>query len=261
MQRYARLYVAFAKNSFLNALEYRLSFIIWSIATICYAIVYVASIQFIFAHVQTIGGWRLEQMLVLAATVMIVDGIVESIFGENMNALSGLINRGELDFVLSKPVNTRFYVSTRKFDWDPLVQVVIGCGLLWYAIGLLAQPIAWHGVLLYLALVVCACLIAYSLWFMIISATFFAGRLNNVGHLYSNLIETARVPTDVFRGVLRIGADVCAAGGVHRHGPQPSPDGPAQPRLRPRRLRHDRRPPHPLPPLLAPGTDQILQRE
>ena len=89
MQRYARLYVAFAKNSFLNALEYRLSFIIWSIATICYAIVYVASIQFIFAHVQTIGGWRLEQMLVLAATVMIVDGIVESIFGENMNALSG----------------------------------------------------------------------------------------------------------------------------------------------------------------------------
>ena len=126
------------KNSILNALEYRLSFTIWSIATICYAIVYVASIQFIFAHVQTIGGWRLEQMLVLAATVMIVDGIVESIFGENMNALSGLINRGELDFVLSKPVNTRFYVSTRKFDWDPLVQVVIGCGLLWYAIGLLA---------------------------------------------------------------------------------------------------------------------------
>ena len=205
MQRYARLYVAFAKNSFLNALEYRLSFIIWSIATICYAIVYVASIQFIFAHVQTIGGWRLEQMLVLAATVMIVDGIVESIFGENMNALSGLINRGELDFVLSKPVNTRFYVSTRKFDWDPLVQVVIGCGLLWYAIGLLAEPITWYGVLLYLALVVCASLIAYSLWFSIISATFFAGRLNNVGHLYYNLIETARVPTDVFRGVLRIG--------------------------------------------------------
>ena len=28
-------------------------------------------------------------------TVMIVDGIVESIFGENMRALSGLINRGE----------------------------------------------------------------------------------------------------------------------------------------------------------------------
>ena len=53
--------------------------------------------------------------------------------------------------------------------------------------------------LLYLALVVCACLIsAYSLWFSIISATFFAGRLNNVGHLYYNLIETARVPTDVF---------------------------------------------------------------
>ena len=261
MQRYARLYVAFAKNSILNALEYRLSFTIWSIATICYAIVYVASIQFIFAHVQTIGGWRLEQMLVLAATVMIVDGIVESIFGENMNALSGLINRGELDFVLSKPVNTRFYVSTRKFDWDPLVQVVIGGGLLWYAIGLLAEPITWYGVLLYLALVVCACLIAYSLWFMIISATFFAGRLNNVGHLYSNLIETARV---AYRCLSRCAAhrpDVRAAGGVHRHGPQPSPHGPAQPRLRPRRLRHDRRPPNPLPPLLALGTDQILQRE
>lgn len=205
MERYARLYLAFAKNSFLNALEYRLSFTIWSVATICYAVVYVASVQIIFGHVQTIGGWRMEQMLVLAATVMIVDGIVESIFGENMNALSGLINRGELDFVLSKPVNTRFYVSTRKFDWDPLVQVAIGGGLMWYAVGLLAQPITWHGALLYAALVVCACLIAYSLWFIIISATFYAGRLNNVGHLYYNLFEVARIPTDIFRGALRIG--------------------------------------------------------
>ena len=205
MERYARLYLAFAKNSFLNALEYRLSFTIWSVATICYAVVYVASVQIIFGHVQTIGGWRMEQMLVLAATVMIVDGIVESIFGENMNALSGLINRGELDFVLSKPVNTRFYVSTRKFDWDPLVQVVIGGGVLWYAIGLLAEPVSWYGALLYLVMVVCACLIAYSLWFIIISITFWVGRLNNVGHLYYNLIETARIPTDVFRGLLRLG--------------------------------------------------------
>ena len=204
MVRYGRLYVAFAKNSILNALEYRLSFTVWSIATICYAIVYVSSIQFIFGHVQTIGGWRVEHMLVLAATVMIVDGIVESIFGENMNALSGLINRGELDFVLSKPVNTRFYVSTRKFDWDPLVQVFIGGGVLWYAVGLLAEPVTWHGALLYLALVVCACLIAYALWFIIITGTFYAGRLNNVGHLYYNLFEIARVPTNVFRGALRL---------------------------------------------------------
>ena len=187
----------FAKNSFLNALEYRLSFTVWSIATICYTAVYVASVQIIFNHVQTIGGWRVEQMLVLAATVMIVDGIVESIFGENMNALSGLINRGELDFVLSKPVNTRFYVSTRKFDWDPLVQVVLGGGVLWYAISLLAEPVTWFGALLYLGMVACACLIAYSLWFIVISVTFFVGRLNNVGHLYYNLIEASRVPTDV----------------------------------------------------------------
>ena len=205
MQRYVRLYLAFAKNSILDSLEYRLSFTVWSIATVLLAVVYVLSIQFIFAHVQSVAGWHMEQMLVLAATVMIVDGIVESIFGENMNALSGLINRGELDFVLSKPVSSRFYVSMRRFDWDPLVQVVTGCAVLWYAIGLLAQPIAWHGALLYAGLILCASLMAYSLWFMVVSVTFWAGRLNNVANLYYNFIEIARVPTDVFRGPLRIG--------------------------------------------------------
>ena len=79
MQRYVRLYLAFAKNSILDSLEYRLSFTVWSIATVLLAVVYVLSIQFIFAHVQSVAGWRMEQMLVLAATVMIVDGIVESI--------------------------------------------------------------------------------------------------------------------------------------------------------------------------------------
>lgn len=205
MQRYARLYLAFVKNSTLTALEYRLSFMIWSTATILLAVVYVLSVQFIFAHVQTIAGWRMEQMLVLAATVMIVNGIVESIFGVNMNEFTKLINRGELDFVLNKPVSTRFYVSTRWFDWEPLVQVVTGCAVLWYAIGMLAQSIAWHGALLYVGLVLCASLMAYSLWFMVVSVTFWAGRLNNVANLYYNFIEIARVPTDVFRGPLRIG--------------------------------------------------------
>ena len=102
-------------------------------------------------------------------------------------------------------MNTRFYVSTRKFDWDPLVQVVLGGGVLWYAISLLAEPVTWFGALLYLGMIVCACLIAYSLWFIIISVTFFVGRLNNVAHLYYNLIEASRVPTDVFRGALRLG--------------------------------------------------------
>ena len=76
----------------------------------------------------------------LAATVMIVDGIVESIFGENMNALSGIINRGELDFVLEQAGEARASMSQRgKFDWDPLVQVVTRMRLvLWYAIGMLA---------------------------------------------------------------------------------------------------------------------------
>ena len=148
MQRYGRLYLAFAKNSFLNALEYRLSFTVWSIATICYAVVYVASIQIIFGHVQTIGGWRVEQMLVLAATVMIVDGIVESIFGENMNALSGLINRGELDFVLEQAGEhalLRFDSQVRLgpagaggYRLRSFVVRDLACS---------AQPIAWHGVL------------------------------------------------------------------------------------------------------------------
>lgn len=205
MNRYLRLYAAFAKNSILNALEYRLSTVVWSVATILYSAVYVASIHFIFGHVQAIAGWRMEHMLVLAATVMLVDGIVETIFGENMNALSDIINRGELDFVLSKPVSARFYVSTRKFDWDPLVQVLIGGGVLWYAVSLFGEPVAWPGALLYLALVVCACLIAYSLWFMAVSTVFWAGRLRNIAYLYYNFIEVARVPTDVFRGALRLG--------------------------------------------------------
>ncbi len=205
MVRYLRLYAAFAKNSILNALEYRLSTAVWSVSTIFYAAVYVASIHFIFGHVQTIAGWRMEHMLVLAATVMIVDGIVETIFGENMNALSDLINRGDLDFVLSKPVSARFYVSTRKFDWDPLVQVALGGGVLWYAVGLLAEPLTWGGALLYLALILCACLITYSLWFMAVSVVFWTGRLRNVAYLYYNMIEIARIPTDVFRGALRMG--------------------------------------------------------
>ncbi|HEY8476773.1 MAG TPA: ABC-2 family transporter protein, partial [Chloroflexota bacterium] len=58
--------------------------------------------------------------------------------------------------------------------------------------------VAWGGY------VVAAIVMIYALWFLSVSFTIWVGRINNIHFLVEPFMELARVPSDVYQGLLRV---------------------------------------------------------
>ncbi|MSS73738.1 MAG: hypothetical protein EXS64_19955 [Candidatus Latescibacteria bacterium] len=203
MRRYIRLYIAFARNCFVRELEYRLSFILRAIGSVTEGVLPVVFIALVFRQVQAVAGWTVDQMLLLMGTYTLVEGTLSTLFGANMAEISRYVNRGELDLVLTKPVSSQFYVSTRLVAWEALPRVILGIAVTAHAFRRLNVPMTAETGMAYLTLLGAGLAIGYSLWLMSVVWVFWTERLSNAGFVFYTFLELGRLPIQAFRGIAR----------------------------------------------------------
>jgi len=203
MRRYLRLYRAFMVNCLAREMEYRAHFLLTCLRTMSWGALSVLFLGLIFRQVRQVAGWTLDEMLLLTGTFNVVQALLALTVGRNMGQLSRYVNRGELDLVLTKPVSAQFYVSTRLVAFPELATAALGLAVVAYAWGRLGLPLGLGPLLAYAMLVLCGVLIGYALWFSSVVCVFWAERLSNIHALFDPVMELARVPTEVYRGLLR----------------------------------------------------------
>src|SRR5262249_5308006 len=114
------------------------------------------------------------------------------------------IRKGTLDFVLLKPADSQFLVSTVRFELWPLLQIGGGLGIIGYGLRAVGKMPAVSQCAVAFALLVAAILVLYSIWILVVSAAFWVVRLDNLAYLFSAIFDAARWPANVFRGFARV---------------------------------------------------------
>ena len=203
VRRYARVYVACVRNCLARELEFRASFAFSAGSTITWSVISMALSGLIFSNVRQVAGWDLNRMFVLTGTFLIVEGLTSALIQRNMQRLADMVNKGELDFVLTRPISSQFLVSVRYIDFADLPTSVVGTCYVLIGIsrlGLAPGPldVAAYGVLLG-----CAFFSVYALWFMSVTLVLWTGRINNISSLMGPFIDMARQPSDVYRGLVK----------------------------------------------------------
>jgi ABC-2 type transport system permease protein len=175
--RTTRVYRACLRSCLARELEFRGHFIVLTFSNCLSALLSLALASFVFSNVRTVAGWDLDRMIVLTGTFLLVLALTNFLFQANMMKLSELVNRGDLDFVLAKPISSQFLVSVRYVTFSELpatlvalAYVVEGCRRL----GLRPGPFELAA---YLGLIVAAILCFYALWFMSVTLVLWTGRL------------------------------------------------------------------------------------
>jgi viologen exporter family transport system permease protein len=200
MRSYARVYLACVRNCLVRELEFRGNFAFRTAANLSWAGLSMVLAGLVFGNVREVAGWDLDRMFILTGTFLLVESLTASLFEQNMSKLSELVNRGELDFVLIKPISSQFLVSTRYVKFSGLPNAIVALGYVLIGAGRTGLQPGPLEVGLYLLLVVCAVLSVYALWFMTVTFVLWTGRINNIAHLIAPFVDLARVPADVFRG-------------------------------------------------------------
>lgn len=209
MRRYLRLLGLQLRNSVVLAAQYRWDFLIDGAISLFWAFTAVVPLFVVYggkgiAQRAGIPGWSLLEALVVTGWFILLQGILEGAINPGLASVVDHIRKGTLDFVLLKPADAQFLVSTSRFYPWRVFSVLGALAILSYAFWQLGRAPSVGGVLMALVLLGASTLLLYSLWILIVSAAFFVVKVDNLTYLFSSIFDAARWPSTVFRGALRV---------------------------------------------------------
>lgn len=205
MTRYLRLLGLQVRTSALLAAQYRWDFLVDGVISIFWAATAVVPLFVVYGDASRPGipGWGFGEALVVTGWFILLQGLLDGAINPGLQAVVEHIRKGTLDFVLLKPADAQFLVSTARFQvWRvfSVANALVILALAFQRIGRAPSPL---GVLMALVLLVVATWILYSLWILIVSAAFFVVKVDNLTYLFSSIFDAGRWPSAVFRGALR----------------------------------------------------------
>ncbi len=201
MRRHFRILGVQLRRSLLVAMQYRLNFVFDVVMALFWTVTAIVPLFVLFQDRQTIVGWTWSESLLVVACFTLLKGLLSGAIQPSLQAVVEAVRKGTLDFLLLKPADAQFLVSTANFELWRASDVFAGLVVLGYALSLMPAPPTLGAVLVTLVLLVGAVVILYSLWILVISLAFRFVKVDNLSFLFLSLYDAARWPASVFRGV------------------------------------------------------------
>ncbi|HKS17316.1 MAG TPA: ABC-2 family transporter protein [Planctomycetota bacterium] len=201
--RYARLYACFLRFSFSRAMEFRLDFGFRIVMDMVWYVVNFLFFWVLFRHTTLLGEWTYDQTLVFLGGVFVSDALQMTIFSNNMWWLPFLINKGELDFYLVRPVSSLFFVSLREFAANSFVNLLMAVGVLAWALARHPGPLGAGPVALFLACLLVGVALHYVLNILFLLPAFWMHTSHGLREIFFSLVETTTRPVGIFSGWVR----------------------------------------------------------
>ncbi|MBI2518938.1 MAG: ABC-2 family transporter protein [Bdellovibrio sp.] len=111
---YLSVYKKFLDCAFSRATTFRTSFFLIVIMDLFFYASVLGSVDFIFQHVQTIGGWNRNQFLFFLSFMLAIDNLHMSFLSENFWIFALDLKSGVLDYIFIRPVSSIFLVFFRS---------------------------------------------------------------------------------------------------------------------------------------------------
>jgi ABC-2 type transport system permease protein len=202
--RYLRLLGLQLRMSLTLGAQYRWDFLLDGAMSIVWTGLAVVPLYVAFHERPAVAGWTFEQSLVVVGWFTLLKGILDGGVNPSLVVVVDHIRKGTLDFVLMKPADPQFLVSTAKFEPWKGVDALASAALFAWACVLLGRAPTAGQIALGVALLLAATSVLYSLWILVVSAAFWVIRLDNLSYLLNVLFDFGRWPVSLFKGVVRL---------------------------------------------------------
>lgn len=157
----------------------------------------------IFRFTDSLAGYSKYEVVLFFLTFNLIDVFAQALF-RGIYAFRYDIQRGNFDFVLSKPVNPLFYSLSRMTDILDIAFLVPIAALIVYAISRLPNPPDVSGIMLYSAFVLVGMVIALGIHIISASVTIWKIESENFIWLYRETMTIGRFPPEIFSSVIQL---------------------------------------------------------
>ena len=151
----------------------------------------------IYRNTDMVAGWSRGDAFILAATVFLMNSVFTGFFF-SLNEIPQHVRLGTLDFIITKPVDTQFWISIRKFEFGQIGTFLAGSVMVYVGVvtaHLHPSPIQWLG---YAILVAASLLIFYSFNLILMTTGIWLVKVDNLWVLGDTLTQISRFPIDIY---------------------------------------------------------------
>lgn len=202
-RRYVRLLGVQLKASLMLGMQYRADFLLDAIIEVFWALTALVPLVVVFGTRRTIAGWSFGEALLVIAWFTLLQAVLEGAINPSLTAVVEHVRKGTLDFVLLKPADAQFLLSTSKLLPWRTVNLATAAVMFVWAFRLIGHGPSASNVATAALLGLVACALLYAFWILTVSAAFYVVRIDNLTYLFTSVFDAARWPASVFRGALR----------------------------------------------------------
>ena len=201
--RYLRMYACFVRFSFSKAMEFRFDFFFRIGMDVLFYIVSILFFEVLYRHTGVFGGWTRAEVLLFQAGFFFVDAVYMTVFSSNMWWLPFLINRGDLDYYLVRPVRSLFFLSLREFAANSFFNLLITAGFLVYVLVAHPEPLGAANVVGFLALLLVGVVLHWALSLTFLVPVFWLHAGMGLREVSFSLSRYESRPDRIYTGWLR----------------------------------------------------------
>lgn len=204
MKQYLKLYKSFVRVNLMKSLAYRKNFLLGMFLVSVESITVLISVTIVFNHIGSIAGWSLDDMLVLTGVFMMTHSLAWIFFKGGVNQLDSIINKGDLDWLLVKPVDPQFLITVHRIDLEDAARSLVGIAVMAY--GLQHAPVFQTLIMLpvFLLMLLCGQVVLYAITLTVKSISFKSIQGWATNSIFWRFHDLARYPTDIYSGTIRI---------------------------------------------------------
>jgi ABC-2 type transport system permease protein len=200
-----RLGWLFFRVGAMNEMQYRANFFMQMFQSLMALGVGLAVLGLVFSHTSELGGWSEPQLLAVMGVHVLVGGLIRSTIQPNMVRLMEDVQKGTLDYALTKPEDSQVLISVREVRIWQFVDVLIGLVVLGVAVARLEGGVGPLDAALFVVAMVLGSLTIYCFFLLLTSMAFWVVRVHETVELFEGVYQAGRWPVTIYPLWLRSG--------------------------------------------------------
>ena len=199
LKHYLAVYQKFAATSFTEAMSFRTSFVLLVLMDIFFYFSSLATVSFIYDHVETIGPWNRSQLMFFISFMLAVDHLHMTFISESFWMMARQIKTGDMDFILLRPLHSIFSVFFRHVRASSLFNTPVVWGVLIYYGR--ALPLEWYQWVLIPPLLIAAFILLALIEFLVSTSMFWMTEGMGINFLRMQMQSLSRWPDFIYQGI------------------------------------------------------------
>jgi ABC-2 type transport system permease protein len=202
LTRYFRVFQVQLKNNFVREVVYRTNFLAATTVDAIWIAVEFSLFSVLYSNVDNLAGWSKDQVFFFLGIFFTSDAFFTIFFQRNFWTFSDLVNKGELDILLTKPIHPLFLALSRSINITAGFNILLGLAVTIQYADAAGFPGGWRWLLLpfWLLVGLCAAVLvrfAFSVW------VFWTERSWAISRLYYQFFAFATKPDSIYPKAIR----------------------------------------------------------